>query len=89
MAWQDRKYARLGLRLAGALLLGVAGLIGHRLFATPDPQAKREPVAYLLALMGMSSVSTGAALTVLGRHLFDQVDLPPRWRIHNMPRRKA
>jgi hypothetical protein len=89
MAWQDRNHAGLGLRLAGALLLVLAGLIGHRLFATPDPHAKREPVAYLLALIGMSSASTGAALMVLGRHLFDQVNLPPRWTIHNAPRRKA
>lgn len=87
MVWRKRKHVGSGLRLAGLLLLVVAGLIGHGLFATPDPQATHEPIAYLLALIGMSSGSAGAALAVLGRHLFDQVDLPTRWTIHDAPRR--
>ena len=89
MAWWKRKHAGSGLRLAGILLLVVAGLIAHRLFVTPDPQAKHEPIAYLLALVGMASASSGAALAVLGPHLFDQVDLPARWTIHDAPPEKS
>jgi hypothetical protein len=88
MPWWKRKYGDLALRLAGLLLLCLAALIGRCLFAAPDAAAKDEPVAYLLGLIGMSSMSAGAALMVLGRHLFDQVNLPPRWRIHNPQRRR-
>jgi len=89
MAWWKRKSADLGLRLAGLLLLLLAEQIGHHLFAIPDSGAKYAPLAYLLALIGMSSLSAGAALAVLGRHLFDEVELPARWKIHNPPRRKG
>jgi len=86
MALHNRTHADLVLRSAGILLLCLAVLIGRRLFAVPDVGAKYDPVAYLLALIGVSSASAGAALAMLGRHLFDQVELPARWTIHE-PRR--
>jgi hypothetical protein len=87
MATGAEKYVDPALRLGGAALLGIAALIGRHLFAAADPQAKFDPVAYLLALFFVGSLSTGAPLLVLGRHLFDQVELPSRWQIHDRPRR--
>lgn len=82
MAIYERKHADLALRLAGLLLLALAVLIGHHLFAVADITGKVRASAYLLALIGMASACSGAALAVLGRHLFDQVELPARWTIH-------
>jgi hypothetical protein len=89
MAWHKRKYASLALRLAGCLLLGLAALIARNLFAAPDPAAKLRAAAYLLALAQMVTLSAGAGLAVLGRHLFDQVELPARWRIHPPPQPRS
>jgi hypothetical protein len=83
MAFHERKYADLALRLAGMLLLGLAVVVGRHLFDAPDVAAKIRPSAYLLGLVFMTSVSSGAALAVLGHHLFDQVELPSRWTIHD------
>jgi hypothetical protein len=87
MAWHDRKYADPALRLAGLGLLCVALLVGRHLFAAPDPQGKVTASAYLLALIGVASACAGAAMAVLGRHLFDDVELSERWTIHVPPRR--
>jgi hypothetical protein len=88
MALYERKYGDLTLRLTGVLLLSLAVLIGRHLFAVPDVTGKVRLSAYLLALIGMASACAGAALAVLGRHLFDQVELPARWTIH-LPERQA
>jgi hypothetical protein len=88
MAWHDRKYADAVLRLAGLALLCMAILVARHLFAAPDPKGKVTASAYLLALIGMASACTGAALAVLGRHLFDEVELSARWTIHVPPRRR-
>lgn len=85
MAFHERKYADLMLRAAGLLLLALAALIARIAFAVPDPTARFRASAYLLALIGMASASAGSALAMLGRHLFDQVELPARWRIHVPP----
>lgn len=86
MAWQSRRWADPALRLTGVLLMGVAMLVGRRLFGAPCPQARVTPLCYLLALIGMASASAGAALAVLGHHLFDRVELSARWRVHQASR---
>jgi hypothetical protein len=68
-------------------LLCVAALIARHLFAAADPQARARASAYFLALIGMIGASAGAAMAVLGRHLFDEVELPARWAIH-VPQRR-
>ena len=85
MAWHERKYAGLALRLAGLALFALAAEIGRHIFVAADPTAKLRVLPYLLALIWIASLSAGTALTVLGRHLFDQVELPARWRIHVPP----
>jgi len=82
MSFHERKYANLSLRLAGLVFLGIGGLIWRHLFAAADPTAKFRALPYLLALIGMVVTSSGAALAVFGRHLFDQVELSARWTIH-------
>lgn len=89
MAWHERTYARWALRLAGLILIVLAALIARHLFAVPDPAAKGRPVAYLLALLFMISACCGTALAALGRHLFDPVDLPARWKVHSVPRDRS
>jgi len=83
MAWHQRKNANVGLRLLGLVLLTLGVMLGRRLFAVADPQAKFTLVAYLRGLLAFAGTSSGAALTLLGRHLFDQVELSARWKIHN------
>lgn len=87
MGWRARRFANLALRLAGLALSGIAASIDCRMFAAPDPQARMQVLSYLLALIDVVSTSAGAALLVLGLHLFDPVDLPSRWKIHRAPRR--
>jgi len=82
MAWHERKYAGAALRLAGLALLALAFVVGRQLFAVADPAAKLRPQAYLLALLWFVGLSTGAALLLVGRHWFDQIELPARWRVH-------
>ena len=86
MAWHDRKYADAALRLAGLASLCVAALVARPLFAAADPQGRLRASAYLLALIGVISGCAGAAMTVLGRHLFDEVELSARWAIHVLRR---
>ena len=86
MAWYERKYAGPLLRLTGVALLALAAGLGRHIFAAADPNAKLRAAPYVMALIWISSLCAGAALTVLGRHLFDQVELPARWRIHILPR---
>jgi len=73
----------LALRLSGTILLVLAAFVGRHLFAVADPQATFRAVNYLLALIGIGSACGGAALTILGPHLFDQVKVSPRWTIHD------
>ena len=87
MAFHERKYADLLLRLAGMMLLALAFFVGRHLFGGADPAARTKPSAYLLALIFITSLSPGAAMASLGRHLFDQVELSARWTIHSPAQR--
>jgi hypothetical protein len=82
MAWHDGKHSGAILRATGLLLVTVAVRVAHALFHAPDAHARSEPICYLLACIGMASASAGAVLVVLGRHLFDQVELSSRWTIY-------
>ena len=87
MAFHERKYAGLLLRLTGTILLVMAFLVGRHLFGRADLTARTRPSAYLLAFVFITSLSPGAAMAALGRHLFDQVELSARWTIHSPARR--
>jgi hypothetical protein len=89
MAWHERKFAGLALRLTGLILNAIAWRLGHHLFAVPDPRAKLRALSYLAALIWIVSSCVGSALTALGRHLFDPIELPSRWRIYQRAPREV
>ena len=89
MMWHERKYVGLALRFAGLGLLAIGALVGRRLFAVADPRGKLYAFSYLLALIGIISVSAGSALALLGQRLFEQVELPSRWIIHDPAERQS
>lgn len=69
-----------GLRLAGLLGVIIAALALSRLYALVHalPLHEATPFEMLLAALGFVGMSAGSALLVLGRHIFDQIELPRR-----------
>lgn len=66
------------------LVLAYAALT--RLFAAPLPaMAMPGLILFALAAIGFLTVSAGAALTIWGKHLFDEVAVSARWRRSNVP----
>jgi O-antigen ligase len=68
---------RLGrhFRWIGLAMLALALLTGRELFCVTMCGW-----SYLLALLAFAGVSIGLALTALGPHLLDEVELAERWR---------
>lgn len=88
-AWHRSWRADIGLRILGLTLCAIAyqalaHLVGMRPPAAPHQSG---PLAYLLAAIGFMSASAGTALALLGKHLFDQVEVSARWRI--LPREES
>jgi hypothetical protein len=77
MVWHRTKWADPLMRLLGASALAIGVAIGMRLFGTPTRSLGAS--VYPLALVGFIAVCAGAAMLVLGTHLFDDVPLSPRW----------
>jgi hypothetical protein len=81
MPWYEKNGASLALRLAGVALLGLAwfaaSLLRSRALAGP---VEGDPVAFLLAGATFVCGSGGALLGLLGRHIFDRVEVSRRWR---------
>lgn len=86
--WHRSWQADIGLRGLGMALCALAYVaIGHlmtlRPIALPRPAGV---VAYGLAAGGFLGASVGTALTLLGRHLFDEVEVSARWQVrHALP----
>lgn len=74
----------LAIRAIGLALLGGAAAAGRALVAIvqADPLAARSPLAWLLAAATFCCLSLGAALLVLGAHIFDEVEVSERWQRH-------
>ena len=73
-----KPWSGLIIRIAGLVLLAIAAFSARRLFAramTPP-----DGLEYFLALIAFASASAGCAMTTLGAHLFDQVEVSARWR---------
>lgn len=79
--WHDHWMAKIGLRIAGLMLLASAwpeeGLL-HRLVMA-SPAADMSPAQYLLAALLFLSATAGAALTAMGPRLWKPVTLSARW----------
>lgn len=66
----------------GGLLLAIVGGVAVHLLCRLVPMPHRHgatPVEYLLAAFGFLSLSVGAGLVALGRHIFDPVPISARW----------
>jgi hypothetical protein len=78
--WHRSWKADIGLRLLGLVGCGVAWAALSHLFAMRPPARSPGVFAYALAAIGFVSASAGAALTLLGHHLFDEIEVSSRWR---------
>jgi hypothetical protein len=76
--WRTRRADRV-LRLSGLVLLAVAGVALRWLTALHVPPQSAGLLAYGLGAAVYIGTSSGAALVILGRHLFDEVAVSPRW----------
>ena len=81
--WHRSWKADIGLRLLGLLSCGLAWAALSHLFAMRPPARSPAGLAYALAAIGFLSASAGAALTFLGHHLFDEIEVSSRWRKDN------
>lgn len=80
--WQRSGRGDVVLRLAGALLCLVAWRTFARLIAwdrVPGAGAA-SGLPFVLGTLGFLSACAGAAMLLLGRHLFDEVEVSSRWR---------
>ena len=80
MAWHRRTATNLSLRAAGVMLLAVAYLCGTwlRADACMGP-IDGSPIDFLLAAVTFLSATGGSLLLILGAHIFDRVEIAPRW----------
>ncbi len=79
--WRTRRADR-ALRFSGLVLLAVAGAALRWLYALHVPPQSAGLLAYGLGAVGYMAASSGTALVMLGRHLFDEVAVSPRWGRH-------
>ncbi|MEG8038677.1 hypothetical protein QP166_04680 [Sphingomonas sp. LR60] len=79
-AWHRSRRADIVLRATGLLLCWVSYTAIARLVAMHVPPLKAGVLAYGIAAVGFMAASAGTALTILGHHLFDEVEVSARWR---------
>jgi hypothetical protein len=77
-AWHRSRRADLGLRGTGLLLCWTSYGAIARLAALHVAPPSAGALAYGLAAAGFLAASAGGALTALGRHLFDQIEVGSR-----------
>lgn len=79
--WHETVWARIGLRLAGLLMLGSAWAIARAIYgqvhAGPSAAASLGELAECAVLVIMLIV--GNALLMMGAGLWKQVEIPSRW----------
>ena len=69
-----------GLRAVGALLCCIAYVAIAHLTAMHIRPRSAGALAYGLATAGFLGASAGSAMTVLGHHLFDAIEVSQRWQ---------
>lgn len=80
VAWHRTRRADIVLRATGLLLCWVSYAAMARLVAMHVSPQKAGSLAYGLAAVGFMAASAGSALTLLGHHLFDEIEVSARWR---------
>jgi hypothetical protein len=83
-AWHRSRRADLGLRALGLGLCAVAYFAIARLVALAQPAQAAGALSFALAAIGFMSASAGSAMTFLGNHLFDEIEVSSRWQ-HRAP----
>lgn len=80
--WHRSGWGDAALRLSGAALCALSYITFVRLVAWGHVAAKGASLVTPLGLgtIGFLSASAGAAMLLLGRHLFDEVEVSSRWR---------
>lgn len=78
-AWHRTRRADLGLRVVGLCLIGLAYLAIAGLVGLHVPPKSASPLAFGLAAAGFLCGSMGGALTMLGNHLSDEIEISARW----------
>jgi hypothetical protein len=80
MPWYQSRTARHALRLLGVALLALAWLAARtlRTRAIAGP-ISGDALAWLLAMASFVLATGGAALALLGNHLFDQIQVARQW----------
>jgi hypothetical protein len=83
--WRKRRSTDALLRLGGLAALAIAGaairLLMRSAGVTPHAGAHAGPtaIAALLAAIGFLAATLGSAVLVLGRHVFDRIEVSERW----------
>ena len=85
-AWPRSRRAAGALRGGGLILWMIAySAMTHLRAGHPSPVSPGA-MALALATIGFLGASAGTALVMLGRHLFDEVEVSARWRTRTSPR---
>lgn len=79
-AWHRSRRVDIVLRAMGLLLCWVSYAAIARLVALHPLPEKAGVLAYGVAATGFIAASAGSALTLLGHHLFDEIEVSARWR---------
>ncbi len=79
-AWHQSWRADIVLRATGLLLCWVSYTAILRLVAMHVLPQKAGLLAYGIAAVGFMAASAGSALTLLGHHLFDEIEMSARWQ---------
>lgn len=80
VAWHRSRRADIGLRGTGLLLCWLSYAAFARLVGQHAPGQPSGLLASGLAAAGFLAASGGTAMTILGFHLFDEVEVSARWR---------
>lgn len=77
----EKPHANWLIRLGGLAAIGISALaalaLHHHLSVKPPHEAT--PVEMVLACVAFAAASVGAAMTALGRHLFDRIEVANPW----------
>ena len=79
--WTRKRTTNVAIRAAGALCCTASYLaVGGLAHLRAAPAAQPGVLAYALAASAFLGASIGAVLIVLGRHIFDQIQVSGRWQ---------
>ncbi len=80
--WHHDWKMDIALRLCGSLSCGISYLAINALLALriANGQLPDGALPFILAAAGFLCASAGSVLLALGHHIFDEVEISPRWR---------